>query len=94
MGVTLAIQHSRHTLQGCITSDANGLTLHTSDARVYKVKGETAEVKVGDRLKLHGSKVKNRKGDPASDQVFVVEKVNKDYGPCPAGGAVSTSPAQ
>lgn len=84
VGVTLAVQHSHHTLQGCIFSDANGLELRLSDAKVYALKGELADVKVGDRLKVHGSRVKKVKGDAAAGQVFVVEKVNRDYGPCTA----------
>lgn len=93
VGITLAVQHSHHTLQGCLFSDGDGLKFRTMDAKEYTVKGETADVKVGDRLKLHGSKVKKRKGD-SGDQVFVVEKVNKDYGPCPANGPTSSSPAR
>lgn len=92
VGVTLAVQHSHHTLQGCIFSGDSGLKLRLSDARVYTLKGEIADVKVGDKLKVHGSRVKKGKGGSAGDQVFVVEKVNKDYGPCPAN--LATSPAR
>lgn len=93
VGVTLAVQRSHHTLQGCIFSGTNGLELHLSDAKVYTLKGEIADVKVGDRLKVHGSKVKKVKGDSATGQVFVVEKVKQDYGPCPANFAASPAPA-
>ena len=91
VGVTLAIQHSHHTLQGCISSDANGSELRLNDGKTYTLKGQLADVKTGDRLKIHGSKVKKVKGDSGGGQVFLVEKVNKDYGPCPA--SVTTSPA-
>ena len=91
IGITLAVQHSHHTLQGCIYSDADGLKLRTSDAKVYTIKGETADIKVGDKLKLHGSKEKKIKGAPAVDQVFLVEKLNKDYGPCAANAGVSAT---
>jgi len=84
VGVTLAVQHSHHTLQGCIASGLNGLELRMSDGKLYALKGELADVKVGDKLKLHGSRVKKVKGDSTGGQVFVVEKINKDYGPCPA----------
>ncbi len=47
------------------------------------LEGDAASVKVGDRVKLHGSKVKKTKGT-VGDQVFKVEKLNRDYGPCPA----------
>ncbi len=92
VGVTLAIQHSHHTLQGCMYSDADGLKLRTKDAKVYSVKGEIADLKVGDKLKLHGSKEKKIKGSPAANQVFLVEKLNKDYGPCAENAAAPASP--
>ena len=82
VGVTLAVQHSHHTLQGCVSSGANGLELRLSDSKVYILKGELAEIKVGDRLKIHGSKVKKIKDSSAADPVFLVEKVNKDYRSC------------
>jgi len=93
VGITLAVQHSHHTLEGCITSDGNGLSLRLSDAKVYKLDGELADVKAGDKLKVHGSKVKKAKGNTGGE-VFVVEKVNKDYGPCPASAGISPVPAR
>ena len=92
VGVTLAIQHSRHTLNGCISSGAGGTELRMSDGKVYTLKGELTDIKVGDKLKIHGSKVKKVKGNTAG-QVFVVEKVNKDYGPCPASFGTATATA-
>jgi hypothetical protein len=92
VGVTIAVQNSRHTLQGCVFSDANGLKLRTSDANVYTLEGETATIKVGDRFKLHGSKLKKTKG-ATGNQVFVVEKLKKDYGPCPVNAATAATPA-
>lgn len=86
VGVTLAVQKHNHTLQGCVFSDAGGLKLRTSDARVYRLKGDDADIKVGDRVKFHGLKAKKAKG---ADQVFVVQKVSKDFGPCPANFATS-----
>lgn len=91
VAVTLAVQHSNHTLQGCISSGANGPELRLDDAKTYTLKGELGDIKVGDKLKVHGSKVKKVKGDSAGAQVFVVEKVNKNYGPCPTSAA--TAPA-
>jgi hypothetical protein len=94
VGVTYAVKHQHHTLQGCVFSDANGLKLRTSDAKVYTLEGDAAGIKVGDRVKFHGSKVKKAKSDSTGDQVFVVQKVNKDYGPCPVNVATSPTPAQ
>src|ERR1039458_5581913 len=92
VGITYAIKHNHHTLQGCVFSDANGLKLRTSDAKVYTLKGDAASIKVGDSVKFNGSKVKKTKGDSTGDQVFLVQKLSKDYGPCPAN--VATSPTQ
>ena len=84
VGVTLAVQHSHHTVQGCIYSGTNGLEVRMDDAKIYSLTGQLADIKVGDRLKIHGSRVKKVKGNTAVGQVFVVEKVTKDYGPCAA----------
>ena len=92
VGVTYAVKHHNHTLQGCVFSDANGPKLRTSDAKVYSLKGDAASIKVGDNVKFNGSKVKKTKGDSTGDQVFLVQKLSKDYGPCPAN--VATSPTQ
>ena len=81
VGVTMAIQNSHHTLNGCVSSGPKGLELRTSDAKTYTLQGISAPIKVGDRVKLHGSKLKKTK-DSVSDPVFVVEKLNKDFGPC------------
>jgi hypothetical protein len=92
VGVTYAVQNSHHTLRGCVFSDPDGLKLRTTDAKVDKLEGEVAAIKVGDRVKLHGSKLKKAK-DSTGDQVFVVEKLNKDYGPCPVNVTTSSTPA-
>jgi len=91
VGVTYAVKNHNHTLQGCLFSDAGGLKLRTSDGAVYALKGDGAGVKAGERVKFHGSKVKRAKGDSTGDQVFEVQKLNKDYGLCPA--TFATSPA-
>jgi hypothetical protein len=83
VGITLAVENSKHTLQGCLFSGADGLELRTGDSKIFALEGNAATIKVGDRVKLHGSKPKNTK-DSAGDQVFVVEKLDKDYGRCPA----------
>jgi hypothetical protein len=93
VGVTYAIEHHRHTLQGCAFSGPSGLELRTSDPKTYALEGHVTTIKVGDRVKLHGSKLKKSK-DSTSDQVFVVEKLNKDYGSCPAILAASTTPTR
>jgi hypothetical protein len=91
VGVTLAVQHSHHTLEGCISSGANGPELRLNNSKTYTLKGELADIKVGDRLKIHGTRVKKVKDSTAGDQVFVVEKVKKNYGPCPVSAATATA---
>jgi hypothetical protein len=93
VGVTLAVQNHRHTLQGCVSSGPSGLQLRTIDSKVYRLEGSAANLKVGDRLKLHGSKLKSAKGS-SGDQVFVVEKVSKDYGHCPADASAAAAPTR
>lgn len=90
VGVTYAVKHHHHTLQGCVFSDANGLKLRTRDAKAHTLKGDAAGIKVGDSVKVHGSKVKKAKGDSTGDQVFVVQKLSKDYRPCPVNVATSS----
>jgi hypothetical protein len=93
VGVTLAVQNEHHTLHGCVFSGPGGLELRTSDAKIYALEGNAATIKVGDRLKLHGSKLKDTKNS-TGDRVFVVEKLSKDYGSCPAAFAAPAAPAR
>jgi hypothetical protein len=93
VGVTLAVQNQRHTLRGCVLSGPGGLELHTSDSGTYALQGNAATIKVGDRVKLHGSKLKRTK-DSTGDQIFAVEKLSKDYGQCPAGVAAPATPTR
>jgi hypothetical protein len=89
----IAVEHSHHTLQGCVFSGPGGLELRTNDAKTYKLEGDAASIKVGDRVKFHGSHVKKAKHDDAGEQVFKVEKLSKDYGPCPVAVANAATPA-
>jgi hypothetical protein len=82
VGVTYAVKHHHHTLQGCVFSDADGLKLRTNDAKIYVLQGDAASIKAGESEKFHGSKMKKAKGGSSGDQVFMVQKLNKDYGPC------------
>ncbi|MGA9584194.1 MAG: hypothetical protein WBQ95_02640 [Terracidiphilus sp.] len=84
VGIVLAINHDHHTLIGCVSSSPSGLEVQTSDAKTYSLEGNAVAIKAGDRVKLHGSKTKKTNGSPA---VFKVEKLKRDYGPCPAASA-------
>ncbi len=80
--VPVEISHSHHTLTGCVFNGPTGLELRTSDSKTYALEGDAASIRVGDRVKLHGSKARKTK-DTTGDQVFRVQKLNRDYGSCP-----------
>jgi hypothetical protein len=80
--VLVEIQHSHHTIKGCVSAGANGLEVRDDrDMKNYKLVGLTENTKVGDRVKLHGSREKHSK-DSIVDSTFTVEKMNRDYGAC------------
>ena len=91
--VLVEVNHSHHTLKGCVLSGPNGLELQTSEPKTYALDGDAATIKPGDRVKLHGSRVKKTK-DQSGSQVFKVEKLSKDYGPCKVSGAPTGRPAE
>jgi len=88
--VPVEISRSHHIVTGCVTSSANGLELRTSDGKTYALEGDAASIKAGDKVKIHGSKIKKTK-DSTGPGVFRVEQLNRDYGPCPV--APATAPA-
>jgi hypothetical protein len=84
LGVVILVEvnKSHHTVKGCVTSGANGLEVRNEgDNQNYALVGVTTNTKVGDRVRLHGSKDRKNK-DSAGDGTFVVEKMTRDYGPC------------
>jgi uncharacterized protein DUF5818 len=82
--VPVEISRSHHILTGCVVNSAIGLDLRTSDGKTYSLEGEAASIKVGDKVKLHGTRIKKAK-DSTGPGVFKVEKLNRSYGPCPVG---------
>jgi hypothetical protein len=79
--VLVEVHKSHHTIKGCVLAGAGGLQVQDTDnGRVYNVSGVTADVKVGDVVRLHGDKQKMAKGE--TSQGFVIEKMSKNYGPC------------
>ncbi len=82
VGTAIAVNHAHHRLQGCVSTGPDGLQLtRDSDKKTFSLVG--ADVKSGQRVKLHGTKKKKGKGNPGN-QEFVVDKVTKDLGPCVA----------
>jgi hypothetical protein len=82
--VLVKVHNSHHTLQGCVTAGPEGIQMQSKgDHKIYTLTGLSAGVKVGDVVKVHGDKKKHhQKG--TGDEEFVVQKINKDYGPCQA----------
>ncbi len=84
--VPVEISRSHHIVTGCVMTGANGLELQTSEGKTYALEGDAASIKVGDKVKVHGSKIKKTK-DSTGPGVFRVEKLNRDYGRCPVAPA-------
>ncbi len=80
VGVYYAVRHN-HSLTGCVVSGANGIELsNEGDHKTYGLVGDMAAIKAGDRVRVSGKKQKKGSGDAWP---FLVEKVSKDFGPCP-----------
>ncbi|MGA7339502.1 MAG: hypothetical protein WBE72_23770 [Terracidiphilus sp.] len=82
--IIVSVDNAHRTLKGCVSGGPGGYELATlGDGKVYALSGATGELKVGDILKVHGAKHKAGKG-ASGTRDFVVEKINRDYGPCSA----------
>lgn len=92
VGIVLAVNHSHHTLTGCVASGPTGPEIQVSGSKTYSLEGDPSVIKIGDKVKLHGSRVKG-KGAGKPDEVFRVEKLTKNYGPC-HGSASAVTGAQ
>jgi hypothetical protein len=90
--VVVAVKSGHHSLSGCVIAGPNGPELQASDSKRYALEGDPSDIKVGDRVKIHGSRVKKTR-DTTGDQVYRVEKLKKDYGPCPVSGSSASHPA-
>lgn len=90
--VLVEVHNSHHTIKGCVTAGSGGLQVRdTANQHIYDVSGVTAGVKVGDVVRLHGDKEKKTKGE--TSQGFVIQKMNKDYGPCEVPGTPTAAAA-
>jgi len=82
--VLVEVNHSHHRLKGCVTAGPNGIRLETlNDKKTYMLEGDVLDYKIGELVQLHGSKVKLTK-DKGGEQVFRVDRLSKDFGPCDA----------
>jgi hypothetical protein len=82
IGIYFAVRQHGHSITGCAASGTNGLQLVSeNDRQMYALSGEIAGIKSGDRIRVSGKKQKKDANVPPQ---FLVEKVNKDFGSCPA----------
>jgi hypothetical protein len=85
LGVYFAIRRN-HSLTGCAVAGANGLELQNrGDQHSYALIGQLADIKPDDRVRVSGKKEKKEASAP---QQFLVEKLNKNFGPCNAQPAM------
>jgi hypothetical protein len=71
--------HKHASIQGCVTSDQNGLSLkNEKDKKTYALAGDSAALKAGQQVALSGKKKK----DSTGKLTFQVQKLTKDYGEC------------
>ncbi len=90
--VLVHVHHAHHTVKGCVYAGPRGFEVKTDDNKVYALSGDTLKVKQGDLVKFHGNKIKRAKSS-TDDQTFMVEKMNKDYGPCKLPTPTAATPA-
>ena len=83
-GMYTVVRHDS-SLTGCVIDGSYGLQIETEgDGQTYALVGEVSGIKPGERIRLSGKKEKHNDGVP---QVFLVEKLKRDYGACPATSA-------
>ena len=81
--VLVELHKSHHTVKGCVFAGPDGIEVITDQdkPRTYKLEGDISSVRAGILVRFQGDKVKKAK-DSTGDQVFRVQKIKKDYGPC------------
>jgi len=81
--VLVHVHHSHHRIKGCAVTSAQGMEVLEGDNETpYLLTGIITGIKPGERVYLEGDK---HKAPDASHNpsTFAVEKMHKDYGPCP-----------
>jgi hypothetical protein len=71
--------HKHASIQGCVASDQNGLSLmNEKDKKTYALTGDSSALRAGKRVALTGRKTK----DAAGKLTFSVLRVSREYGEC------------
>ena len=91
--IIVAVHYSaKRSITGCVAASGNGMTItDENNKQVYALSGVTGGLKVGDVLKVHGTKHKAGKDAPQT-RSFLVKSINHDYGPCSAAPATRATP--
>jgi hypothetical protein len=77
----LALHYAKkRSITGCVDSAGTGMTLTDDNHHVYLLSGNTLGIKPGDRVKLHGQKIKSE--GPDKTLVWEAGEVTKDFGVC------------
>jgi hypothetical protein len=90
--IPVEVSKSHHTLKGCILSTPSGLELHTTDNKTYALSGATADLSPGSTVRIHGDRQKHDK-NTTGDQLFIVQKMQKNFGPCQVFAPAKPAPA-
>ena len=82
VATVLIIHYSKkRTITGCINSGENGMIVtDEKDKQTYKLSGDIARIKPGDRTRLQGKKIKPKNHDKTI--VWEVKEVSRDFGVC------------
>ncbi len=83
VGAALLITHyaKKRTITGCALSSDGGLSItDEGDKKTYQLSGSMAGVTPGDRIRLHGKKLKPANSD--KKLVWETTKVAQDFGVC------------
>jgi hypothetical protein len=82
--VIVAVHYSKkRTVTGCVNTGPNGMTVtDEKDSKVYALSGNTVGITPGDRVKLHGKKIKSRGPGNTQQDRWEAGSVAKDFGVC------------
>jgi hypothetical protein len=82
VAVIVIVHYSKkRTVTGCISAGPNGMTVtDDNDRQTYTLSGNTVGITPGDRMKLHGKKIKSKGRD--NPLVWDAGSVAKDFGVC------------
>jgi hypothetical protein len=82
VAVIVIVHYSKkRTVTGCISAGPNGITVtDEKDRQTYALSGNTVGITPGDRMKLHGKKIRLKGHDKTL--VWEAGTVAKDFGVC------------